>query len=139
MTATRSVDELAQNALGAVFEQLERVAAMGRERCRTTTYGATPTPPLTRKEAVRLIRYAENALDYARVHLDYLATARDKDLPMRPGDRVEVIDREAGDAWLGTLHELKADGHVYVRRDDGGDVVPCHPLDVNRAPSEAAE
>jgi hypothetical protein len=71
-----STEELAQRALGDVFEQLERVGATGRERCRAgllyTAAPLTQAQRVRRHEAVKLLRFAENALDYARVHLDYL-------------------------------------------------------------------
>jgi len=134
------VDELAQRALADVFEQLERIGAAGRERCRGrgTYVTSPPSSPVTRTEALGYIRFAENALDYARVHLDYLASALEPDEPaIRVGERVEVMD-EAG-PWFGTLHALGADGKVYVRREVGGEMEVVHPRDVTRAPSEAAE
>lgn len=70
-------EDLAQRALGDVFEQLERIGAVGREKCRgalmyASSSALTPEQRVKRHEAVKLLRFAENALDYARVHLDYL-------------------------------------------------------------------
>lgn len=95
-----STEELAQRALGDVFEQLGRIATVGREKCRGAIYA---TAPLTRAqlvkrhEVVHLLRFCENVLDYARVHLDYLDLGEperldDEDV-CEPGDekRAEVV------------------------------------------------
>jgi hypothetical protein len=132
------VKSLAQRALGDVFEQLERVGSAGREKCRpSSTYysAATPYPAehrIKRHEAVELLRCAENALDYARVHLDYLE--RDEvrvrggraSLQVEPGARVLVADDENASTWAGVLVDL-GEGESCRVRDDAG---LLHTLDV---------
>lgn len=73
-----ATEDLAQRALGDVFEQLERIGAMGRQRCHGS--GATLYSPIsrenriTRAEAGKLILLAVNALEYARVHVGHLTS-----------------------------------------------------------------
>lgn len=114
-----TIERLAVRALGDVFEQLERIGAAGRDTCRPLI-GAPP--PVTRREAVELIRAAENALDYARVHLDYLprppATANDNGERYRPGDRVIVHDGDAQHA--ATIERLGGTADDVIVRYDGG-------------------
>lgn len=97
-----STEELAQRALGDVFEQLERVGATGRERCRAgllyTAAPLTQAQRVRRHEAVKLLRFAENALDYARVHLDYL----ELDDPERLDDP-SPLEAELGDKRRGPV------------------------------------
>lgn len=115
------IEQLAQRALGSVFEQLERVGQTGREKCcpaayAFTTAGVPLEQRLKRHEALELLRYAENALDYARVHLDYLP--RDPALErFKAGDRVIVLDEES--SWSGTLRARGANGTWEVNADDG--------------------
>lgn len=73
-----ATEELAQRALGDVFEQLERIGAMGRQRCHGSASLYSPIAQenrLTRAEAGKLILLAVNALEYARVHVGHLASA----------------------------------------------------------------
>lgn len=118
---TGAVEELAQRALGDVFEQLERIGTTGRERCRGSTYTVSPPSPLTRAEALALIRVAENALDYARVHLDYLPGAKSAEEPPRPvfkaGDRVRIADET--NSWPATFARYGEDGLCVVTTPGG--------------------
>lgn len=123
-----AVQSLAQRALGDVFEQLERVASTGRAKCRTSAlYATSPVPAndqLKRHEAVELIKLAENALDYARIHLDYLARLPELDEGRLPkGARVRVpADDEA------TTYEP-----AEVVQDDGRNVLAM-PLSIAGGP-----
>ena len=77
MDQVSGVESLAQRAMGSCFEQLERIGSIGREKCLGPRFTSTPPQPgITRREAVELIRFANDALDYGRLHLDYLE-ARD--------------------------------------------------------------
>lgn len=72
-----ATEDLAQRALGDVFEQLERIGAMGRARCHglpSTMYSPLIAKEnrITRAEAGKLILLAVNALEYARVHVGHL-------------------------------------------------------------------
>jgi len=129
------VKSLAQRALGDVFEQLERVGSAGREKCRpasSTYYSAATGYPLEqrikRAEAVELLRCAENALDYARVHLDYLERGGDS-RAVEPGDRVLVADVEHERGWEGVLVDYGGDDTTRVR-DAAGLVHTVHVRDV---------
>jgi hypothetical protein len=119
---------LAQRALGDVFEQLERIASTGRDKCKFPLY----TPPgiippehrLERAEARKLIEYAERALDYARSHLPYLADGADDEpandvapykrtssassAPLTVGTRVGVLEEAADETpeWYGEIVAL---------------------------------
>jgi hypothetical protein len=69
----KSIADVAQRSLGDVFEQLERIGAFGRDRCRGLGYGPiTAEHRVHHGEAVRLIALADLALSYARVHLTFL-------------------------------------------------------------------
>lgn len=142
-----AMQSLAQRALGDVFEQLERVASAGRAKCRAHAYAAAPVPAsdqIKRHEAVELIKLAENALDYARIHLDYLARLPEAEGRLARGARVRVpADDEA------TVYEP-----AEVVQDDGRNVLAMPasiatvpgavPIwydrrEVHREPAEAAQ
>lgn len=125
-------EELAQRALADVFEQLERVACVGREKCRGpalyTTGALTREQRVKRHEVVSLLRFCENALDYARVHLDYLECeavrtvddARHSTRQFVRGDRVMVSRPDDDCTWCGTVVSVVDDDErVEVRADDG--------------------
>jgi hypothetical protein len=134
---------LAQRALSEVFEQMERVARVGRERCLGgDLYSSAPLTDeqlITRSEAVDTLRMLGDALDYARVHLDYLRNPKrydkrdDTALPYGVGDVVEVQD-DSG-PWRGEVtgfcptHESV---DVMVR-DEGGEVRPVDSRDIRVA------
>jgi hypothetical protein len=129
------LQHLAQRAIGDVFEQLERIGSMGRDKCRPSGSYYTPASALPadqqlkRHEALELIRCAENALDYARLHLDYLAIDAAAPRALRPGDRVIVADEEECTSWLGTVEEEQVCGEVLVKADDGTEH-HVHPRDL---------
>lgn len=108
---TISTEELAQRALGDVFEQIGRIAAAGREKCRAgSLYTSMPMSRdqlVKRHEAVALLRFCENALDYARVHLDYL----DVDDPERLDDADNVACEACGKR---PAPVLSGDGECYL-------------------------
>lgn len=86
----KAIADVAQRSLGDVFEQLERIGAFGRERCRGYGYGPiSPALRVHRDEAIKLINLADLALSYARVHLTYLEPA-----PL-DGERTGVVTDEA--------------------------------------------
>jgi hypothetical protein len=141
--------QLAQRAIADVFEQLERVGSAGREKARPYYVSAFPLvtegpkiadkPPFTRRDALELIRYAENALDYARVHLDYLPrdpAADDAEAPVtyQRGDRVLVADDEA--LWSGVVVDAVAgaSSSLIKIRADNGSVHDVHEQDVRAVP-----
>lgn len=121
------IETLAQRALADVFDQLERIGAEGRERCRPL-YAFRPTdpapsstsdaprqvtrtlPPVDRGELLELLRYAAEALKYAELHLSYLP-ANDNARALRHGDRVFV-----------TVHEERQPATV-VRPEDAENLV----------------
>jgi hypothetical protein len=99
----KAIADVAQRSLGDVFEQLERIGAFGRERCRGYGYGPiSPALRVHRDEAIKLIELADLALSYARVHLTFLEP--------RPldGDRTGVVTDAADDL------EEQADGRRTV-------------------------
>ena len=83
-----------QRSLGDVFEQLERIGAFGRERCRGYGYGPiSPALRVHRDEAIKLINLADLALSYARVHLTYLEPA-----PLDGGVVTDALDENTSPA-----------------------------------------
>ena len=110
------VDQLATRALGDVFEQLERVGAAGRGRCRPPAY-VGEVVPIGRYEAVELVQLAQDALNYARVHVDYLKSEPRQARRVSIGDRVVVLEDEG--PWRGTIVEVLGDGRLRVRADNG--------------------
>jgi hypothetical protein len=137
--------DLAQRALGEVFEQLERVAHVGRERCAGgNIYSIEPftdATRITRQEAVDLCRMLGDGLDYARIYLDYLKRAPSTNKPAVPpavewnaadslgvGDRVIVADDE--NSWDGEITGFMpahdGPGEAMVRDGNG----KTHPVDV---------
>ena len=126
-----ATEELAQRALGDVFEQLERIGASGRERCRTGLYSSVPTPReqrLKRHEAVKLLRFAENALDYARVHLDYLECEPTRtEEGYAKGDLVVVRRENEARAWVGTVIDASdAADELLVRDEESSEHIVPH-------------
>jgi hypothetical protein len=95
--------DLAQRALGDVFDHIERAARAGRERCTAgTMYSPGPFTAeqrITRQEAVDVIRMINDSLDYARVHLGHLHAPPSNDttpngLVPGVGDQVLVVDED---------------------------------------------
>lgn len=134
--------DLAQRALGEVFEQVERVAKAGRSRCvGDNFYSSVPFTDATRinrQEAVDLLRMLADSLDYARVHLDYLkapavAAPRD-DGSIGVGDPVLVVEGERN--WPGKISGFMSahdgPGEAMVVRDDDGKAYPVDMRDVRR-------
>ena len=135
---------LAQRALSEVFEQMERVARAGRERCSGgDLYSSAPLTDeqlITRPEAVDTLRMLNDALDYARVHLHYLRNPKRpaSESGARPttlgtGDVIEVQD-DSG-PWRGEITGFMPghDGGLEVMvRDDDGEVRPVDARDIRR-------
>lgn len=125
------VESLATRALGDVFEQLERVGAVGRARCRPVPFSAGEVTPVGRHEVVEILQLAQDALDYARVHVDYLPRQQTGPFPRRVGTRVVVSEDEG--PWRGTIVAFLDDDRVRVRADNGDE------LEVLAQTVEAAE
>lgn len=138
MTDELAPPALAQHAFYAVFEQLERIGLAGRNKCRMRYVGMTTSPvvrSISRVEALELLRYAENTLDYARVHLDHLPSSEPPSDGLGVGDMVIVAAEEC--AWRGFIEEVVDDaenGTSYrVRPADHGELELVAASDLRRA------
>lgn len=110
----QTIEQLAQRTLGDVFEQLSKVAELGREKC----HGASrymregEIPPVSRAEVRALLDYVEAVLPYAVAQLPYLPGPRH-----RLNDRVIVYSDEG--AAPATIVGTTAAGLARLRMDDG--------------------
>jgi hypothetical protein len=118
------IDRLAQKTLGDVFEQLGKVAAIGRTKCRGSEYVEIENaPPVTRAEMKALLDYVELALPFATTQLSYLRGPRfclnDRVIVRRSHEQAEAEpDRTHNEA--GSIVGTAPDGRLRVRLDVGG-------------------
>lgn len=127
MGGSIGMPELAAKALGDTFNALARIGDAGRDRA-YPLYAlagngspAASSPPMTRTEALELIRAAEQALDYARVHVDWLPRGQ-AGTRIQLGDRVTISGDDAEGAVY-TVERLRVEGMhadvVELASDDG--------------------
>jgi hypothetical protein len=123
----KAIADVAQRSLGDVFEQLERIGAFGRERCRGYGYGPiSPALRVHRDEAIKLLELADLALSYARVHLTFLEPGPALRSAVRTaagfaiGDEVSIDFLDGSRERRGTVTDASdAADELEVQCDDG--------------------
>jgi hypothetical protein len=104
------VGQLAQNQLGNIFAELQRLGQQGRDACHGDVYTARVKPdPVPRSTISTALDYAESLIEFARAQLGYLPYAR-----FGIGEPVAFIEA-GGTERVGKFGGIAANGRARVR------------------------
>lgn len=106
--AEQTVSDLAQAAIADIFERLEQLGTITRNKCRAK-YGDL-APPVSRKQVAHALDYAESLIEYGRAQLGYLPHGGAYSL----NERV-IVKCDGADDALGIYMGLTNAGKLRVR------------------------